>query len=132
MTLENVKSRIVTILGLTLLVSLVITALGVASGDGRTQVFFSMVGVPMLLGALVGLARVRMAGSETALGTAGIQHHWITMSFAIAFLSLLPASFFTASAAVKGVAGVAAVILLLVPAWGLFDTRRATGVSLSV
>jgi hypothetical protein len=132
MPLENVKNRAVIILGLTVLLSFVILALGFASGDGRTQIFFAMVGVPLLLAALFGLARVRLAGTEIDLGTAVIQHHWITVSVAIAFLSLLPASFLTASAVVKGAAGVVAAILLLVPAWGLFDTRKATGVSLSI
>jgi hypothetical protein len=132
MDLTTVKGRAGTILGLTVLLSLVIVALGLASVDGRTQAFFAMVGIPMLLAALVGLARVRMAHSNTDLGTAAIQHHWITVSVALAFLSLLPASFFLASDAVKGIAGAAAAILLLVPAWGLFDTRKATGVSLSI
>lgn len=133
MALEEVKKRTSGVLSLTAVLGLVILVLGLVSGDVRTQAFYAaMVGPPLVLGAIVGLIRIRRADSDARAGTVSIQHHWMTVSIALAFLALVPGSFFLASDAIKIGAGVLAAILILVPAWGLFDTRKATGVTLSV
>jgi hypothetical protein len=133
MALDDVKKRTTGVLSLTAVLGLVILVLGLVSGDIRTQVFYAvMVGPPLVIGAIVGLIRIRRADSEASAGTASIQHHWITVSIALAFLALVPGSFFLASDTIKIAGGVFAAILILVPAWGLFDTRKATGVTLSI
>jgi uncharacterized membrane protein YkgB len=132
MALDVVKRRTMGVLLLTALVSLAILALGVASGDDRTQLFYAMVGLPVLVLALAGLARIRAADTDIRAGTVSIQHNWMTLSVALAFLFLVPATFFRASDSIRIAAGVLAAILILVPAWSLFDTRKATGVTLSI
>jgi cobalamin synthase len=132
LALDVVKRRTTGVLGLTVLLSLAILALGLASGDDRTQIFYAMVGLPVLVLALVGLVRIRTADTDAKAGTVSIQHHWMTLSVALAFLALVPGTFFRAPDSIKIAAGALAAILILIPLWSLFDTRKATGVTLSI
>lgn len=132
MVAEQVRRRNVAFLGVTVLLSLIIVILGFLSADGRTQFFYVLAGLPILVAALIGIARVRMAADDRTLGARSIQHNWITLSVALALLSLVPAEFFLTSMLVRAAAGVLAGILVLASAYLLLNTKKATGVDLSI
>lgn len=129
---EQVRRRNLTVQGLAAALSVGIAALGIVAADPRTQVFYVGVGAPLLLTALVGIARLAMARDPTRVAAVAIQHNWIVLSVALAFLALLPADFFLTATETRGVAGVVGAFLIVLSAVLLLDTRKRTGVDLSI
>ncbi len=117
---------------LAIVLSVVIAILGAIESDSNSQLFFVVVGISLVVTAVIGLGRVRTSKTDLALGAAAIQHNWITLSVSLAFLSLVPAEFFGADLIIKVGAGVSAGAMVLVSLVLLLDTRRATGVDLSI
>lgn len=132
MAREEVKRRNLTMQGLAGVVSAIVAVLGLAAADPRTQLFYVGVGIPLLLTALVGIGRLARAKEPTAVAVAAIQHNWIVLSVSLAFLSLVPASFFDTAMALRAAAGGLAGILVILSAVLLLDTRKRSGVDLSI
>lgn len=76
--------------------------------------------------------RIGVAKDLDRAGTVGVQHSWITGSLGLAFLSLVPSTFFSAPGWVKAVAAIAGVVWILSGVYGLRVNTTKAKVPLSI
>lgn len=112
--------------------AVVVLAAGLATGNGHTTAFYWLLAIFVGVPGLIGERRLRRAEELKSVGTVGVQHSWITGSFAFAFLALLPSTFFSAPGWVKWVVGLIAVLWLIAGLYGLWLNTSRARVPLSI
>lgn len=127
--LKAVNSRL---LWLVPVVGVLLIVAGLFAQNVDTTVYYAVFAVAIGGLALIGRARIRTAEDLERAGTVGVQQSWITASLGLAFLSLIPSTFFSAPGWVKAVAAVAGAIWTLAGIFGLRENTSKANVPLSI
>lgn len=130
--LGSVRSSNSELLLLSVLLAAALVIASLFSQNTQTTVYYIVFGAAIGVLALIGRGRIKAAGDLQRVGTVGVQHSWITGSLGLAFLSLVPSSFFAAPAWVKTVAAVAGAVWTLIGLYGLRENTSKAKVPLSI